>query len=115
MRTTKKSYQGLTYERETVKHSVGEYVNKQAHTNGIESFWALLKRGYHGMYYKSIWRDTWRGGALEILLRAPALDRNGRHSAFDCLNPNDFERSTKEVAPQDGPMVLEPTLRGIGA
>lgn len=29
----------------------GEYVNGQAHTNGIESFWAMLKRGYHGTYH----------------------------------------------------------------
>lgn len=35
-------------EHETVRHSVGEYVNGMAHTNGIESFWAMLKRGYHG-------------------------------------------------------------------
>ena len=34
-----------------MKHSVGEYVNGMAHTNGIESFWALLKRGYHGTYH----------------------------------------------------------------
>ena len=27
--------------REAVRHSVGEYVQEQAHTNGIESFWAL--------------------------------------------------------------------------
>lgn len=36
---------------ESVKHSVSEYVNGQAHTNGIESFWAMLKRGYHGTYH----------------------------------------------------------------
>lgn len=37
---------------ESVNHSVKEYVNGQAHTNGIESFWALLKRGYYGTYHK---------------------------------------------------------------
>ena len=36
---------------EVVKHSVKEYVRDQAHTNGIESFWALLKRGYIGTYH----------------------------------------------------------------
>ena len=41
----------LTFEHETVKHSISEYVNGMAHTNGIESFWALLKRGYHGTYH----------------------------------------------------------------
>ncbi len=36
---------------ETVKHSVKEYVRGQAHTNGVESFWSMLKRGYHGVYH----------------------------------------------------------------
>ena len=44
-------YHGLK-NHETVKHSVKEYVNGMAHTNGIESFWALLKRGYHGTYHR---------------------------------------------------------------
>ena len=35
-----------------VNHSVGEYVNGMAHTNGIESFWAVLKRGYMGTYHR---------------------------------------------------------------
>ena len=37
---------------EKVRHSVGEYVRGQAHTNGVESFWAMLKRGYHGTYHR---------------------------------------------------------------
>ena len=45
------AYLGLP-NHETVKHSVSEYVNGQAHTNGVESFWSMLKRGYHGTYHK---------------------------------------------------------------
>ena len=45
-----RSYGGLP-NRETVKHSVGEYVNGKAHVNGVESFWSMLKRGYHGVYH----------------------------------------------------------------
>ena len=44
-------YHGLP-NHETVKHSVGQYVDGMAHTNGIESFWSMLKRGYHGIYHK---------------------------------------------------------------
>ena len=46
------AYAGLPFDHETVKHSVSEYVRGQAHTNGVESFWALLKRGYVGIYHK---------------------------------------------------------------
>ncbi len=48
------------YEHEAVQHSVGEYVNGQAHTNGIESFWAMLKRGYHGTYHKMSYKHLHR-------------------------------------------------------
>ena len=45
-----KGYDGFRrkYRRRKVVHSVGEYVNGQAHINGIESFWAPLKRAYKG-------------------------------------------------------------------
>ena len=45
------SYQGME-NHEVVNHSTGEYVRGMAHTNGIESFWSLLKRGYHGTFHK---------------------------------------------------------------
>ena len=44
-------YETLRRPHETVRHSVGEYVRKQAHTNGLESFWAMLKRGHDGIYH----------------------------------------------------------------
>ena len=46
------AYAGMPFHHETVKHSVGEYVRDKAHTNGVESFWASLKRGYQGVYHK---------------------------------------------------------------
>ena len=47
------SYSGMVdFDHASVKHSVGEYVSDQAHTNGVESFWSMLKRGYNGTYHK---------------------------------------------------------------
>ena len=36
--------------QETVKPAVKEFVNYMARINGTESFWAMMKRGYHGTY-----------------------------------------------------------------
>ncbi len=46
------SYKRLMYLHRTVRHSVGEYVNEQAHVNGVESFWSMLKRGYYGTHHR---------------------------------------------------------------
>ena len=47
------AYQGMTGVRHrTVKHSSGEYVHYDIHTNGIESFWSMFKRGIYGTYHK---------------------------------------------------------------
>ena len=44
-------YGGLP-NHEAVKHSVGEYVRGMAHTNGMESFWSMMKRAYVGTFHK---------------------------------------------------------------
>jgi len=46
-----KSYTGLTkdYAHEVIDHAE-KYVDGLIHTNGLESFWSLLKRGLHGTY-----------------------------------------------------------------
>ena len=44
------------YRHESVNHSAGEYVRGKAHTNGVESFWAMLKRGYVGVFHDFTWK-----------------------------------------------------------
>ena len=39
-------------DHETVKHSVSECVRGQVHTNGVESFWSMLKRAHKGTFHK---------------------------------------------------------------
>ena len=39
------------YQHETIAHSQGEYVRGEVHTNNIESFWSLVKRGIMGSFH----------------------------------------------------------------
>ena len=45
------AYDGLE-NRSLVRHSVGEYVRGQVHTNGVESFWSTLKRAHKGVFHR---------------------------------------------------------------
>lgn len=38
-------------EHQAVKHKRKQYVRGDVHTNGIEGFWSLLKRAYHGAHH----------------------------------------------------------------
>ena len=40
------------FKHETISHGAGEYARESVHTNSIESFWALFKRGHYGIYHK---------------------------------------------------------------
>ena len=42
---------GLFFSHDTVNHSAGEYARGPVSTNSIESVWAVLKRGLHGVYH----------------------------------------------------------------
>ena len=53
------AYDGLSG-RKKVAHSVGEYVRGEVHTNGMESFWSMLKRGYHGTYHRMSFKHLQR-------------------------------------------------------
>ena len=45
------AYKGLP-NHAAVAHSAGEYVRGQIHTNGVESFWSMLKRAHKGTFHK---------------------------------------------------------------
>lgn len=46
-------YKGVSriYDNSIVKHNQSQYVNGRIHTNIIEGFWSLLKRGIFGIYH----------------------------------------------------------------
>lgn len=66
-----------SFSHQSVRHGAGEYVNGMAHTNGIESFSAMLKNGYKDTYHKTSAKH----------LSRYVIEFAGRHNvrAFDTL------------------------------
>ena len=46
------AYRDIPFNHKVVKHSIKQYVDGKVHTNGILSFWAILKRSHKGVYHK---------------------------------------------------------------
>ena len=47
------AYRGMPeFDHEAVNHSASEYVRGESHTQGIESFWSMLKRAHTGTFHK---------------------------------------------------------------
>ncbi len=44
-------YAGIPYKHRTVRHSAKQYVDGLVHTNGMEAFWSMFKRGLVGVYH----------------------------------------------------------------
>ena len=45
------AYVGIPRNHAAVHHRIGQYVNDKASTNGMESFWSMMKRGLTGTYH----------------------------------------------------------------
>lgn len=92
------AYKGLRgrYD-EAVKHSVGEYVRDMAHTNGMESFRSLLKRGHdgtlHHMSEKHFDRYVSEFAGRRNIRNADTVDQmaiTARQNAGECLRQRDL-------------------------
>ena len=54
------AYKGIDMSHEAAKHPAGEHVRYQAHTNGLQSFWATMRRGVDGIYHKMLPKNLQR-------------------------------------------------------
>lgn len=78
-----RGYYGLKdYRRTAVNHSGGQYVKGDAHTNGIESFWAIIKRAHYGTFHHWSKKHLFRY-VNEFVFKAntnglPAFNTNGK-------------------------------------
>lgn len=65
----------------TINHSEGKYVNGDIYTNGIEGFWATMKRGILGIYHHISKKH------LQLYINEFCFRYNNRNnaSAFDVL------------------------------
>lgn len=89
-----RAYRGLPGTHRWVKHSKGQYVRGDCSTNGIESFWALFKRGYVGIYHQmskkhlrryvaeSVWRYNMREKDALERIRATVRFMEGRRLRY---------------------------------
>ncbi len=92
-----RAYQPLRglFQHETVNHSIGEYVRGEASTNGAESFWAMLRRGYVGVFHQLSWRHLHRYLA-EFSHRWNMLDLSSSQRVDAILKAGIGERLTYE-------------------
>lgn len=72
---------GLFFQHDSINHGAGEYRRGDVTTNGIESVWAVLKRGVHGVYHQISKKHTGRYvdefafRLNEGNVRTPTMDR----------------------------------------
>ena len=84
-------------EHDSVAHSRGEYVKGDCHTNGIESFWAILKRAYKGTWHwvsrkhlhryvaELAWRQGVKGLGVAGIMEAMVRGMTGRGLTYERL------------------------------
>jgi transposase-like protein len=90
------------YENEAVAHKSGEYVRGDAHTNTVENFFSILKRGITGCYFH----------VSEEHLHRYLAEFGFRHSNRAGLGVDDTERTARIVSGVVGKRLTYRTTRG---
>jgi hypothetical protein len=75
------------YEGATVNHSIGEYVRGDAHTNTVEGYFSILKRGIIGTYHH----------VSQQHLKRYLAEFDFRHNERMALGVSDSERAAKAL------------------
>jgi hypothetical protein len=80
---------GRDFERhESVNHSLGEYVRGGAHTNTIENYFSILKRGINGTYHH----------VSQQHLKRYLAEFDFRYNARAALGIDDADRTMKALS-----------------
>jgi hypothetical protein len=77
------------YEKhETVNHGIGEYVRGPVHTNTIEGYFSIMKRGINGTYHH----------VSQQHLKRYLAEFDYRYNERSALGVNDAQRMEKSIA-----------------
>jgi hypothetical protein len=77
---------------ETVKHTAGEYVRDDVHTNSAEGYFSIFKRGMRGIYQH----------CAEKHLHRYLAEYDFRYNNRIALGVNDGERAARAIASASG-------------
>jgi ISXO2-like transposase domain len=72
---------------DSINHSIGEYVRGDVHTNTIEGYFSIMKRGVHGVYHH----------VSQQHLKRYLAEFDFRYNERSALGVEDTERMTRSV------------------
>lgn len=87
-------------DHQTVAHTMGEYVRGDAHTNSVEGFFSVFKRGMRGVYQQ----------CSEHHLHRYVAEFDFRHNARQSLGVNDQQRTSRAVMGGNGKWLTYETI-----
>ena len=93
---------GHAVSHEAVKHSAGEYVRGDVHTNSVEGFFSIFKRGMKGVYQH----------CAEKHLHRYLAEFDFRYNARVALGVNDLARADRALVGIAGKRLTYRTARG---